>query len=72
MAHVIVPPVSCEDETTSLGAVKVVLVGLLILFGIITAKLSDGIDGNTYEFKSAAKYKEQCWLMLVGDGLWII
>jgi hypothetical protein len=65
--ELLLPPVSPEDETTNIGAAKVVL-SLLVLYGILEYTGSDGVEGNLKSVKLADGYEEK-YLMLVGDGL---
>ena len=63
----LMPPVSPEDETTNLGAAKVVL-SLLVLFGILELQSNEGAEGNVRGIRLADGYDKR-YLMLVGDGL---
>jgi hypothetical protein len=63
IASLLIPPVSPEDETTNIGAAKVVL-SLLVLCGILQVI----IEGDKKRFKLHTNYKERR-LMIVGDGL---
>ena len=65
--EILLPPVSPEDETTNIGAAKVVL-SLLVLYGILQYTGSDGVEGNLKSIGLADGYEDR-YLMLVGDGL---
>ena len=66
-ASLLLPPVSHEDETTNLGAAKVVL-SLLVMYGIFDIDSNEGSNGEVKGLRLADGYEDR-YLMLVGDGL---
>ena len=66
-AHLLIPAVSPENETTNKGAANVILL-LLLYHGVIEQTNSDGANGDVKGMHLADDHEER-HVMLVGDDL---